>query len=571
MKRWLPLVLAVLIFGCRQAVDPRVLRAGGDWSPPPAYHGNPFGFGGVGAAYHFVYEPLFSYIPKTGEWLPRLALSYRDEGRTTVVKLRPDNHWHDGSPLTAEDVRANLLLLILRGHPVGEFCRKIEAVDSCTLRFHWRYLTQDLKTMVFSELVYFPAKAFPGPLSVVEEFRKLDIAREQEAPDELRERMSKARDELLRYRPEMPLGTGPFKMTRLTASEMVFEKFVDHPLAGSLSYDELRVFRIGSNEVGWAMLLSNQLDFVAMSCPIDLAAEIQKNNPNYSIALPEDGNEVGFILNSQRLKPALREALILSLNRDDVREIAFPFGETVDDRGLGVLASLRSKWFSEKELASFQPRSHQPDAAVRLLEQAGYARRDGRWYEPAGNPLSLSITCRGGYTDFILMAEVASAQWDKFGIPTQIRVVPPDLYPTLLTSGDFEITATFGVMHGRFVTPVTGLERFFYPGNEVNKAMGLATRQVVDGERFSTDTLIRSLRREENPETLRRGVYLLSRALYDQAVYLPVFEKRNPMFYAEGPVVKGWPSTEDPVWSNVVCGAEQTFMDALLFQPGSKP
>lgn len=571
MKRWLPLVLAVLIFGCRQAVDPRVLRAGGDWSPPPAYHGNPFGFGGVGAAYHFVYEPLFSYIPKTGEWLPRLALSYRDEGRTTVVKLRPDNHWHDGSQLTAEDVRANLLLLILRGHPVGEFCRKIEVVDSCTLRFHWRYLTQDLKTMVFSELVYFPAKAFPGPLSVVEEFRKLDIAREQEAPDELRERMSKARDELLRYRPEMPLGTGPFKMTRLTASEMVFEKFVDHPLAGSLSYDELRVFRIGSNEVGWAMLLSNQLDFVAMSCPIDLAAEIQKNNPNYSIALPEDGNEVGFILNSQRLKPALREALILSLNRDDVREIAFPFGETVDDRGLGVLASLRSKWFSEKELASFQSRSHQPDAAVRLLEQAGYACQDGRWYDPAGNPLSLSITCRGGYTDFILMAEVASAQWDKFGIPTQIRVVPPDLYPTLLTSGDFEITATFGVMHGRFVTPVTGLERFFYPGNEVNKAMGLATRQVVDGERFSTDTLIRSLRREENPETLRRGVYLLSRALYDQAVYLPVFEKRNPMFYAEGPVVKGWPSTEDPVWSNVVCGAEQTFMDALLFQPGSKP
>ncbi len=565
------MLLAVLVLGCRQGVDTKVLRAGGDWSPPPGYHGNPFGFGGVGAAYHFVYEPLFSYIPKTGQWLPRLAHSYRDEGRTTVVELRPNNRWHDGNPLTAEDVRANLLLLILRGHPVGEFCRRIEVVNEHTLRFHWRYLTPDLKAMVFSELVYFPSKAFLGPLAVVEEFRKLDVAREEEAPEELRERMARARDELVRYRPEKPNGTGPFKMTRLTASEMVFEKFKEHPLAGNLPYQELRVFRIASNEVGWAMLLSNQLDFVAMSCPIDLAAEILKKNPNYSMALPEDGNEVGFILNSQRLNPALRQALILSLHRDEVKEIAFPFGETVDDKGLGVLTSVRSRWLSEQQLASFEARRYQPEAATRVLEKAGYSRRDGRWQDASGNALSLTITCRGGYTDFILMAEVASAQWDEFGIPTQIRVVPPDLYPTLLTSGDFEITATFGVMHGRFITPVAGLERFFYPGNEVNRAMGLSARQTVDSERFSTESLIRSLRREENPEALRRGVYLLSRVLYDQAVYLPVFEKRNPMFYAEGPVVRGWPSTGDPIWSNVVCGAEQTFLDALLFPPERTP
>ncbi|MGE0494121.1 MAG: ABC transporter substrate-binding protein [Vulcanimicrobiota bacterium] len=565
MNRWLLLGLVLLLTGCARTVDPRVLRAGGDWSPPPAYHGNPFGFGGVGAAYHFVFEPLFSYVPETGQWLPRLGLSYEDEGRTTTVHLRPDNRWHDGSPVTAEDVRANLLLLILRGHPVGEFCSRIEVVDPLTLRFHWRYLTEDLKTMVLAELVYFPAKAFPGPLAVVEDFRRLGLQREQEAPPELQKRMAEARQQLLRYRPELASGTGPFRMTRVTASEMVFEKFAQHPLASRLDYDQLRVFRIGSNEVGWAMLLSNQLDFVAMACPIDLTAEIQRKNPNYRVALPADGNEVGFILNSRRLAPALRQALILALDRDGVRRIAFPYGETVDDRGLGVLASLRSKWLTAEELATFQPRSHQPEQARQILEKAGYRLVEGRWHDAAGQPLALTVTCRGGYTDFILMAEVAAAQWDRFGIATQIRVVPPDLYPTLLTAGDFQVTATFGVMHGRFVTPVAGLERFFYPGNEVNKAMGLPPRLEVDGERFSSDQLIRSLRREEDPTRLRRGVYLLSRALYDQAVYLPVFEKRNPMFYAEGPVVHGWPDNQDPTWSNVVCGAEQTFLDVLLF------
>lgn len=567
MKRWLLLVVAVLSIGCRHAVDPRVLRAGGDWSPPPAYHGNPFGFGGVGAAYHFVFEPLFSYVPATGEWLPRLALSYQDIGRTTVVKLRPGSHWHDGSEVTADDLRANLLLLILRNHPIGEFCSRIEVVDPLTLRFHWRRVTPDLKALVFSELVYFPAKAFPGPLSVVEEYRKLGLEREEQAPQELRDRMKAARDELLRSRPPMPMGTGPFKMKTVTTSEMVFERFDGNPLAQRLPYHELRLFRIGSNEVGWAMLLSSQIDFAGMSCPIDLADEVKKNNPNYSLALPSDGNEVGFILNSRRVKPEVRQALIITLNRDDVRKIAFPFGKTVvDDRGIGVVDELRPKWISPEDLAKFPPRSQQPQEAEDLLKKAGYHRQDGRWVDAAGQPLSLSITCRGGYTDFIVMAEVASAQWDKFGISAQIRVVPPDLYPTLLTSGDFDITATFGVMQGRFITPVTGLERFFYPGNEVNKAMGLGARQVVDGERFSTVDLIMDLRREEDLKKIKRGVYLLSRTLYDQAVYLPIFEKRNPMFYAEGPVVTGWPAPDDPIWSNVVCGAEQTFLDAMLFK-----
>lgn len=563
--RVLLLVAVLAIAGCRQQLDSGTLRAAGDWAPPPVYHGNPFGFGGVGAAYHFVFEPLFSYIPATGEWLPRLAERFEESGDTTTVYLRPEATWHDGSGVTAEDVRASLLLLVLRGHPLAEFCAQLEVVDRHTLRFHWRYRTEDLKALVFAELIFLPADRFPGPLQVMEEFVERGLSRERDAPEVLRSRMEEARLELLRERPQFPMGTGPFRMTKVTASEMLFEKFAQHPLAERLPYHTLRLFKMGSNEVGWALLLSGEVDFVAMSCPIDLVEEIKRRQPRMQVALPEDGHEVGFIFNTRVLDRTLREALVCVLDRDTVRMVAFPFADTADDVGLGVISSRRASWFSTEELAAFAPRPTDLRQAERLLTEGGYRKQQGRWQTADGRALELTVTCRSGYSDFIVMAEAAAAQWDAFGIPTKIRVVQPDIYPTLLSDGDFDITAAFGVMHGRFATPVAGLERFFYRGNELQEAMGLPKLVEVEGQRIDPDRTVRALRYEQDPTKLRRQVFLLAKVLYDQVVYVPIFEKRNPMFALEGAAVPNWPAPDHPYWSGVVVGAEQTFLNMLLF------
>ncbi len=559
------LAMTVLVGGCRHELDPGTLRAGGNWTAPPVYHGNPFGFGGVGAAYHFVFEPLFCYIPATGEWLPRLAESFEDIGDTTIVHLRPDAMWHDGQPVTAEDVRASLLLLVLRGHPLATFCESIEATDLHTLTFRWRYRTEDLKAYVFAELIFVQARRFPEPLSVMDEFYQLHLQSEREAPQELKDRIAKARLEMIRDHPKFPIGTGPFRMTKITASEMVFEKFQQHPLASRMPYNGLRLFKVGSNEVGWALLLSAQIDFMAMSCPIDLVEEIQHRHPNMELALPEDGSEVGFVFNTRTLDLPLRKALVSALDRDVVRLVAFPFANTTNDVGLGVSDSKRAGWFTPEELAAFPPRPTNLAMAVEGLTQGGYKKVDGHWNKPDGNALELTIACEAGRSDFILMAEAAAAQWDAFGIPTQIRVVQSDIYPEKLKDGDFQVTATFGIMHGRFTTPISGLERFFYQGNEIQQATGLPESLSVDGETVVPGELILALRREQDPEKLHHGIFQLCRTLYDQVVYVPIFEKRTPMFYQEGGVVTNWPSPDSPYWSGVVSGAEQVYINILLF------
>ncbi len=559
-------LLGLSFVSCSRDLEPGILRAGGDWTPPPAYHGNPFGFGSVGVASHIVFEPLFSYIPQTEEWLPRLAERFEDEGRATTVHLRPNAHWHDEQPVTAEDVRSSFLIMALRGHPVGKFCRQIEVLDDHTIKFHWRYLSADLKPMIFAEPVLFPARQFPEPASIIEEFLAGEYTLETDAPQPLQDRLQAARQELLRFRPGIPIGTGPFRMTKVTASEMVFEKFKLHPLSEQLKFDGLRVFRVSSNEVGWALLLSGQIDFMAMSCPIDLTAEIQKRNPQIQVALPLDGTEAGFILNSRRLPLPVRQALPLVLDRQIITEIAFPYSDPVDDRGLGVIASRREKWLNPENLDKFAPRAHDLEEAERLLLDADYQKDDqGRWLSPEGAPLSLTITCRAGYTDFVLMSEVAASQWESFGIPTQIRVAQPDIYPSLLSDGNFEITANFGVLHGRFSTPSSGLQRFYYPGNEIQKGMGLPKKVVLEGQEIDTEELILGLPSEENPEALRHKIFLLGLLLHREAVYIPIFEKRLPMFASQGPVAINWPAPNHPYWSGVVSGAEQTYLNMLLF------
>ena len=551
--------------GCRREPDPSVLRAGGNWTAPPVYHGNPFGFGGVGAAYHFVFEPLFCYVPATGEWIPRLGESFKDVGDTTVVHLNPKAKWHNGQPLTAEDVRASLMLLGLRGHPLAEFCDKIEAVDEHTVKFTWRYRTEDQKAYVFSELIFVPASRFPGPVSVMDDFYAQHLHSDRDAPEDLKERITQARLELTRDHPKFPMGTGPFFMTQVTASEMVFEKFEQHPLASRLPYTGLRLFKIGSNEVGWALLLSAQIDFMAMSCPIDLVNEIQRRNPNMKLALPTDGNEVGFIFNSRGVDLPLRKALVLSLDRDVVRQVASPYAETSDDVGLGVSDSHRASWYTPEQLATFPARPTNTAGAEAALLEGGYKKVGRQWKRPDGTSLELTIACRAGYSDFILMAEAAAAQWDAFGIPTRIRVVPPDIYPEKLQAGDFQLTASFGVMQGRFATPISGLERFFYPGGEMQQALGLPESVTIDGETFKPKNKIYSLRREQDPKKVRQEVLQLAHILYDQYLYIPIFEKRNPMFYLDGGVVENWPSPDSPYWSGVVSGAEQVYINILLF------
>lgn len=90
-----------------------------------------------------IFQPLATYYGSScGEPEPSLAESWEHtpDRRVWTVRLRPDVRWHDGVPVTAEDVEFNLRLW---RHPDvawygGAGVDSVEVVDAHTLRVHAR-------------------------------------------------------------------------------------------------------------------------------------------------------------------------------------------------------------------------------------------------------------------------------------------------------------------------------------------------------------------------------------------------------------------------------------------------
>lgn len=509
--------------------------------------------GGVGAAQPFIFEPLLFPVPATAQWLPRLGRSFQDGPECTEVALQPNAVWHDGRPFSSEDVRASFLVSLLRGSPLQIHCRAVECPSPTLIRFHWRSRSVDTLSQLLGESVQCRAGQFPVAEEVAARFLAAGCPDTPSWSEELR----RARDSLLREHPALPCGTGPFRLTRLTASDMLLQKWQRHPQADRVPVDEVRLGQVPSNDVLWALLLSGKLDFAACACPADLTAEILRRQPELLLTAPTDGNEFGLAFNVRRLpNRSVRQGLACALDRDVLRRVAYPQGDTLDSRGVGVTGSRRSAWLSAEALKRSDPLTFNPTRAEGLLREGGLTRVDGRWRNQRGQPLRLSILCRSGYSDLVLLGEAAASQWRQFGLETTLRVVPADLFPQMMRRGEFDATASFGISQGRYLSPLNGLERFLTPEGELHLGIGLEFAREYE--------LWQKLQKSASVPELRAGVETMARSLDEACVYVPVLEKHNLLFYRSKGI---WPAPSDPIWSGTMSGAESCFINAMLRSP----
>lgn len=107
-RRWtlVPLILALVagLFALPAGAAEKQLRIG-MWSAPSSFSpiSNPSGYGD--AAIHLIYDALVDHSD-TFEYVPGLARAWsvHDGNTRFVFELHPDARWHDGEPVTADDV-----------------------------------------------------------------------------------------------------------------------------------------------------------------------------------------------------------------------------------------------------------------------------------------------------------------------------------------------------------------------------------------------------------------------------------------------------------------------------------
>lgn len=577
--RILPALLAAALTSCAgqaQAPDP-AFRVSGNWFIPPSFHGNAWSQGGDGTHLPFVYEPLFLYQPADKRYIPLLGLSatVSPDRMTFKVKLR-QARWHDDTPFSSADVKTSFLTYWLQGW--GGSLASIETPDPETVVFKWRhpYSAIEERQMRVQRIQapHHLFKSWSGPaetlLSKQQEISKLAPGPERSKREEaLLVQKSELLQKAYTFRPESPVGTNAYRIAKVTASEMVLERFPRswHP---KVSVPEVRILRGSTNDVMWAYLLGGDVDASHAATPPDVAAQMKALNPRLRQMNLPDYLNFGYVLNRRKAplnEPNFREAFAILLDRDRIRRIAAYDSLTSDDYHLPLMQSDTGEWLKPPFLSGLKRYHHDPQLAEALLLKSGYTRNvQGQWLLPDGQPIRLEIAVIAGYSDWVLASESASAQLTRFGLPTQVRTYDSALYFQQLRGGSFQIAAAFGIDYKMYTHPGVSLDRLFSKAGQLSKAAGLPERlnspQGLSDLQTDVETVMSGARPTKVHAAMSRLLWLANHEL----PFVAMYEKKIGVFVQEGERVKNWPPPEDPVWSLTSMGLDATY--AYLLSSG---
>ncbi|HEX9854584.1 MAG TPA: ABC transporter substrate-binding protein [Acidimicrobiia bacterium] len=350
-----------------------------------------------------IFDPIVM-IDVDGGSLPGVADSWDidEDGLGVTLHIREGIEFHNGDPLTAEDVVFTLKswmdeeLVQTATNPrwpnLVESPDDIELVDEYTVHV----------TTVFAADALIP---FFSPLEVSANLVLPKNYIEEVGWNEFNEN---------------PIGSGPWQFQSYApGDEFTFTALDSHPFRPVPGFDELQVLLIPEAATREAMLRNDEIDIAAISIEtandIDALEDVtveerfggQITLMNMGTWFSED--EVGALANVQ-----VREALSLAIDRQEVVDTLF------DGRAVAVPGSLPATILPgvqgiEYEDWDLDQTLYDPDRARELLAEAGYA--DGFTLRVFAQPLS------GVSGD--LLAEVFAAYWDEIGVTTEI--IPIDL------------------------------------------------------------------------------------------------------------------------------------------------
>jgi peptide/nickel transport system substrate-binding protein len=331
---------------------------------------NPLYIGGAVDSWvtDLVWDRLMRISPE-GTPKPWAAESATWTDPTTVdVKLRPSMKWHDGQPVTVEDV------IFSFEAPAGDkapmykpFVTDIVAMEKTGdlgLRFKLKAPNATFLTASLAKINLVPKHIWEPVLK--------DLAGKPETAEQLKE-VSK-------------VGSGPFKLVRWAPNEeIVLERFGDHFAAPKV---ERWIMRIVPNaEATLGMLKSGEINFLGMfGGDPDVLEKFVKENPDIALRSEVD---IGFeyVAFNNRRPPfddvAFRRALSLAIDRRLMVSAAWGDHAIAANSHVSPVLS----YWHDPAVDDLKTGTAE---AKRILKDAGYRLVGGKLYYPAGKQEKLT-------------------------------------------------------------------------------------------------------------------------------------------------------------------------------------
>jgi microcin C transport system substrate-binding protein len=438
--------------------------------------------GSIAPAAALIYEDLMTRSQDevaTEYGLLAEAASHPDDFGWVIYRLRKEAHWHDGQPVTPEDVIFSIEALKKNSPMYGSYYRhvvKYEKIGERDIKFTFDAPgNRELPTIV-GELPVLPKHYWEGTDS---QGRKRDISATTLEP---------------------PLGSGPYRIKEFVAGRsVVLERVKDYwgtklPVRiGENNFDELRFEFFRDNTVALEAFKADQADWIVensakqWATAYDFPAVNEKRVVREEFPINDTGRMQGFVLNLRRdqFKDArLRRAFNYAYDFEEMNKQLF-YGQykrinsyfegtelastgLPEGQELEILQTVRDKVPGEVFTSPYQnPVGGNPEAvranlreSMRLLKEAGYEIRDRKLVDAAGKPVSVEILVQDPSNERIALFYKPSLE--RIGVTTSIRVVDDAQYENRLRSFDFDI-----------ITDLWG--QSLSPGNEQREFWGSQT------------------------------------------------------------------------------------------------
>ncbi|MGO4715937.1 extracellular solute-binding protein [Bradyrhizobium sp. 2TAF24] len=492
--------------------------------------GNPPG--GLGLIYETLMVDSRDEV-STGYGLLAEAATYPDDRSYVIYRLRQEARWHDGKPVTPEDVIFSFNAFKTHSPMYSAYYRhivKVEKVGDRDVKFVFDAPGNRELPAIAGQLVILPKHWWEGTDA---QGRKRDVSATMLEP---------------------PLGSGPYRIKDFVAARsLVMERVPDYWGAklpvniGLNNFDQIRYEFFRDDTVAREAFKADQVDWILersakeWSTAYDFPAVRDGRVIKEKFPVNSVGRMQGFVFNLRRplfSDVRLRRAFNFAFDFEEMnrqlstgeysRDNSYFEGTELASSGLPqglelqLLEPLRDKISPEIFTTPYtNPVGGSAEAlrgnlreAARLLKEAGFDVRDRKLVDPQGKPVSVEFLSRDQGDERIIL--FYKPNLERLGITVTVRTVDDVQYQNRLRAFDFDL--------------VTGLwAQSLSPGNEQRDFFGSqaadrpGSRNLAGIKNPAVDALIERIIYAPNRAELVAACKALDRVLLWNFYVVPQF------------------------------------------------
>jgi microcin C transport system substrate-binding protein len=492
--------------------------------------------GNLAAAAAQIYETLMAKSQDeivTEYGLLAEAAAHPDDCSWVIYRLRKEARWHDGKPVTPEDVIFSLETLKKQSPFYGAYYRhvvKAEKSGERDIKFTFDGPgNRELPTIV-GEVPVLPKHWWEG---TDEQGRKRDIS-------------------LTTL--EKPLGSGPYRIKDFVAGRsVVLERVKDYwganlPVRiGQNNFDEMRFEYYRDSNVALEAFKADQADWIAensakqWATAYEFPAVVDKRVVKEEFPITDSGRMQGFVFNLRREQfrdARLRRAFNLAYDFEEMNKQLFygmykrinSYFEGTDlacsglptGLELQILETVKDKVPAEVFTTAYaNPVGGNPEnvrnnlrEAAKLLKEAGFEVKDRKLVDASGKPVTVEILVQDPAAERIALFYKPSLE--RIGVTTSIRVVDAAQYENRTRSFDFDIITD---VFPESLSP--GNEQREFWGSQAADAPG--SRNTIGIKNPAVDALIEKIIFATDRPSLEAATRALDRVLLWNHYVVPQF------------------------------------------------